>query len=68
MRACVSGGATANSHSGRVEENVTPWGDSSTVGMPVRRSTSSNSSKPTLNMTTPTMPLDGVSLSYSGAA
>ena len=68
MRACVSGGATANSHSGRVDANTTPCGDNSTVGNWVLLSTSSNNSNPTLNITTPMMELEGVSFSYSGAA
>ena len=68
MRACVSGGATANCHSGRVAANATPCGDSNTMGRPARLSSRSTGSKPTLNITTPMMLLEGVSLSYSGAA
>ncbi|MNV80471.1 hypothetical protein D3C71_1740780 [compost metagenome] len=63
MRAWVSGGATANSQSGRVDENATPWGDSSTVVRPERLSNPSKDSTPTRNITTPMMALDGVSLS-----
>ena len=68
MRACVSGGATANCHSGRVAAKATPCGDSNTMGRPARLSSRSTGSKPTLNITTPMMLLEGVSLSYSGAA
>ena len=68
MRAWVRGGATANSHSGRVDENATPWGDSSNAGMPMRASRLSNDSKPTLNITTPMMAPEGESISYNGAA
>ena len=68
MRACVSGGATAYCHSGCVEANATPWGDSSTAGRPAPRSNASTPPKPALNITTPMMVLTGVSLSYSGAA
>lgn len=68
MRAWVSGGATANCHSGRVEENTAPWGESSTVGNPDRLSSRSTGSKPCLNITTPMMEPVGVSPSYSGAA
>ena len=63
IRACVSGGATANCHSGRVDANTAPCGDSSTVGKPERLSTRSTGSNPTLNITTPMMGLEGVSLS-----
>ncbi|MNV53258.1 hypothetical protein D3C71_1453970 [compost metagenome] len=63
MRACVSGGATANCHSGRVDANTAPCGDSSTMGRPERLRRRSTVSKPALNITTPMIELDGVSFS-----
>ena len=68
MRAWVKGGATANSHSGRADENTTPWGDKSKTGKPTRDSRPSTDSIPTLNITTPMMAPEGESDSYRGAA
>ena len=63
MRACVSGGAMANSHSGRADAKATPWGDNSSMGRPALASCASTDANPTLIITAPMMALLGVSLS-----